>query len=115
MVPMMIRVEALLFTAIEYASLFLMIAGATLILVGGVVAVIEIIQREVLKKSIPYQEIRRNFTGKIIFGLEFLIAGDVLSTIIRPTLDEIAVLGSIVVIRTLLGYFLQKELKEFPL
>jgi len=112
---MMIPGEALLFAAIEYASFFLMTAGAAMILVGGVVAVIEIIQREALKRSIQYQEIRRDFTGKIIFGLEFLIAADVLCTVIRPTLDEIAVLGSIVVIRTLLGYFLQKELKEFPL
>ena len=112
---MMISVETLLFAAIKYASFFLMTAGAVMILVGGVIAVIEIIQREALKRSISYQEIRRNFTGKIIFGLEFLIAADVLCTVIRPTLDEIAVLGSIVVIRTLLGYFLQKELKEFPL
>lgn len=112
---MMIPAETLLFDAIEYASFFLMSAGAALIMVGGVIAVIEIIQREALKRSISYQEIRRNFTGKIIFGLEFLIAADVLSTVIRPTLDEIAVLGSIVIIRTLLGYFLQKEVKEFPL
>jgi len=48
----------------------------------------------------------------LLLGLEFLIAADIVHTIVRPTLDEIAVLGAIVVIRTILNFFLNKEVAE---
>jgi uncharacterized membrane protein len=54
-------------------------------------------------------------TDKIVFGLEFLIAADILSTITTPTQEELINLGVIVVIRTILGYFLSKEAAEFSL
>jgi uncharacterized membrane protein len=50
-----------------------------------------------------------------VFGLEFLIAADILSTITTPTQEELINLGVIVVIRTILGYFLSKEAAEFSL
>jgi uncharacterized membrane protein len=45
-------------------------------------------------------------------GLEFLIAADIIRTIIRPTLEELAILGGIVVIRTVISYFLGKEIGQ---
>jgi uncharacterized membrane protein len=50
-----------------------------------------------------------------VFGLEFFIAADVLKTVITPTQQEVLLLGAVVVIRTILGYFLSKESKEFEL
>jgi uncharacterized membrane protein len=44
--------------------------------------------------------------------LEFFIAGDVLKTIINPTLESLAVVGAIVAIRTALTYLLNRELKD---
>ncbi len=38
-----------------------------------------------------------------------LIAGDVIRTIILPKLEEIAILGSIVAIRVVISFFLNKE------
>jgi len=43
-------------------------------------------------------------------GLEFLIIADMIRTVINPTLQELAVLGSIVVIRTIVSYFLDREM-----
>ena len=44
--------------------------------------------------------------------LEFLIAADIIHTIVKPTLEELAILGSIVIIRTIISYFLGKEMGD---
>jgi len=44
--------------------------------------------------------------------LEFFIAGEVLKTIINPTLESLAVIGAIVSIRAALTYLLNRELKD---
>ncbi|MFA5030237.1 MAG: DUF1622 domain-containing protein [Patescibacteria group bacterium] len=49
---------------------------------------------------------------KIVFGLEFLVAGDILLTLKEPELNELYRLGLLVVIRTLLSYFVGREVKE---
>jgi len=50
-----------------------------------------------------------------VFGLEFLIAADILTTITTPTQQELINLAVVVVIRTILGYFLSKEAADFDL
>jgi uncharacterized membrane protein len=90
-------------------------AGAVLIVYGGLRAVAKVLLREVGKRPIPYNTIRREFTSKIVFGLEFFIAADILTTLIAPTQEELILLAVVVVIRTVLGYFLEKETQEFSL
>ncbi len=85
------------------------IFGAALIIYGGLRAIAGIILFEVKKQQAGYNQIRRDFTGKLVFGLEFFIAADVLNTLVTPTIDEIILLGAVVLIRTILGYFLSKE------
>lgn len=70
------------------AALILEICGAVLVMYGGVYAALGVIQREVLKRPITYQTLRRDFTTKIVFGLEFLIAADIIDTILSPTLER---------------------------
>ena len=95
-------------SAMVFASI-----GAAIILYGGALAAINTLKFEIKRTSLDYHDIRRDFTHKIIFGLDFLIASDILKTIIAPTQDEIILLGAIVGIRTILGYFLGKEANEF--
>lgn len=45
-------------------------------------------------------------------ALEFFIAGDIIKTIITPTWQALGILGVIVIIRTILSYFLTKDLKK---
>ena len=52
------------------------------------------------------------FVSYLLLGLEFLIASDILKTVVDPTLDELAILGGVVVVRTVLSVFLNKEIKE---
>ena len=53
---------------------------------------------------------RYQFGSYLLLGLEFLIATDVVLTITYPSLEEIAILVSIVVTRTVISYFPDKEM-----
>ena len=39
-------------------------------------------------------------------------ASDILKTVLEPTLNELAILGGIVVLRTILSVFLNREIKD---
>lgn len=100
---------------IYFFALVLGSAGAVLIIYGGLKAIVKVIFLEFRKGSYTYNVIRRELTDKIVFGLEFLIAADILTTITTPTQEELINLAVVVVIRTILGYFLSKEAAEFNL
>ncbi|WP_255331532.1 DUF1622 domain-containing protein [Methanocalculus taiwanensis] len=87
-----------------------------MIIYGGVRGAIGFLRIEVLQhRTLSYDSIRRDFTNKLIFGLEFIIAADLLATIIAPSMEDVLLLGSIVAIRTALSYFLSKETLEYPM
>ncbi len=94
---------------IRMFTYFFGIVGAAVIIFGGIGATVNIILLEVRKKLITYNEIRADLTGKIVFGLDFFIAGDVLTTVLNPSMSDLLALGAVVIIRTILGYFLSKE------
>ncbi len=48
----------------------------------------------------------------LLFGLEIMIVADIIKTVLHQTTQELIFLGGIVVIRTILSYFLNKELQE---
>ena len=102
-----------IFDIIHTCALVLGFAGAVLIIYGGFRAIIRVILLEFSKPAFTYNQIRREFTDKIVFGLEFLIAGDILATLLSPTQQDLINLAVVVVIRTVLGYFLSKEAPEF--
>jgi uncharacterized membrane protein len=55
--------------------------------------------------------LRREFGSYLLLALEFLIAADIVGTISHPTLEEVAVLASIVAIRTVISFFLNREMQ----
>jgi len=79
------------------------------------VAAGKVVLFEAGKKDYTYNKIRLELTGKIVFGLEFLIAADILATIVSPSQEDLIMLAVVVVIRTVLGYFLEREAKEFQI
>lgn len=55
----------------------------------------------------------KNYLGTyILLGLEVLIAADIIESIMNPTLEDILVLAAVVVIRTIISYFLGKEIEN---
>lgn len=100
---------------ITFFSLLFGFVGAILIIYGGLRAIMYVILREFKRTEITYTRIRQAFTSYLVFGLEFFIAADVLKTLITPTEQGIVLLGAVVIIRTILGYFLSRESREFEL
>lgn len=88
------------------------LAGVGLIVVGLAIALlvfaVDIARRRALTG--PYEELRRNMARSILLGLEVLVAGDIIRTVaVDPTLESVAVLAGIVLIRTFLSMTLQVE------
>lgn len=58
------------------------------------------------------EQIRLRLGRWLAVALEFELAADILRTAIAPTWNEIGQLAAIVVLRTVLNYFLQKEIDK---
>ena len=59
-----------------------------------------------------YTVLRRTLGGAILAGLEVLVAGDLIRTVaVDPTLNNVLILGLIVLIRTFLSFSLEIEIE----
>ena len=57
------------------------------------------------------KDIRIKFGSTLTLALELLLAADILRTAVAPTWDDIGKLAAIAAIRTVLNFFLEKELE----
>ena len=48
----------------------------------------------------------------LLLGLEFLIAADIIDTLMKPSTQDLIILGAIVAIRTVISYSLNAELAQ---
>jgi uncharacterized membrane protein len=62
--------------------------------------------------AVPPTRIRLELGRSLSLALEFLLAADILETMLSPTLEQVAILGAIAVIRTFLNYFLGREIEQ---
>jgi uncharacterized membrane protein len=63
--------------------------------------------------SIDATESIRLRLGRVLaLGLELTVASDILRTAVAPTRQDIVNLGAIVLLRTLLNYFLEREIRQ---
>lgn len=105
---------------LEVISLAIGIAATVIIIWGSVLAIVEFAKIKTKKGYIAEESdgnlslstVRQNLGVHLLLGLEFLIAADIVETVVNPSLNEITLLGGIVVIRTVISYFLGKELKD---
>ncbi len=106
--------EAFLGTVIEYTSWTLELAAAAVIILGTVQALWIYVVKSVCTKC----RLAHHARGRLRLGhalslaLELLIAADVLKTAMDPSWVELGQLGAIVVIRTVLNYFLIMDMKK---
>ena len=56
--------------------------------------------------------IRLQLGQHLVLALEFLIAADILKTVLAPTLEDLAFLGGIILIRTVLSISIAYELRR---
>jgi len=92
--------------------------GIFLVVLGGLIAIIEWLHSQIIhmqnreKRKQQVQDLRVHFSQKLVLGLEFFLAGDIIRLIVTPTTDVLIRVGAIIVIRTVLAYFLSREIKE---
>ncbi|NLM29929.1 MAG: DUF1622 domain-containing protein [Methanomicrobiales archaeon] len=98
-------------TIIGIAGTVLGLFGALFIIYGAAIAIVELLAKETRIRTWGYPEIRGTFTTRILIGLEFFVAADLLKTILAPTFEDLIILGSLVAIRTVVSYFLGMEVR----
>jgi uncharacterized membrane protein len=61
---------------------------------------------------VPSSRIRLDLGRSLALALEFLLAADILETVVSPSLQQVTILGAVAIIRTGLNYFLGKEMAD---
>ena len=87
--------------------------GAAVMVIGGAAALLGAVPVAIdpARRLDAYQTLRRNLGRVILLGLEILIIGDIVRTIVvEPTINGVLVLGIIVVIRIVLSFALEVEI-----
>lgn len=100
---------------INSISFSLNVIGALVTIWGILISVVDFVKKEIFHREEALhlnEAIRIKLGSYLVLALEFFIAGDIVKTIITPTWESLGILGAIVVIRTVLSYFLTKDLKK---
>ncbi|MEW6492594.1 MAG: DUF1622 domain-containing protein [Cyanobacteriota bacterium] len=94
--------------AAEFAAAFIIGLG----IIQGTVSYVRLLFSRSHRRSEAIESIRLQLGRVLTLGLEFAVASDILRTTVAPTRRDILNLGSIVLLRTLLNYFLEREIQE---
>jgi len=96
-------------TSVDGVGVFIVAAG---MVAATIRLVLRLRDRRAHGTGNYYSLYRQDVGRAILLGLEFLIAGDIIRTVVvAPTLQNVVVLGMIVLIRTFLSLSLQLEIE----
>lgn len=96
---------------IEIIGMVIDFAGVAAIVVGAIAASVIAVRSYLRKSGAIYVPFRRSLGRSILLGLELLVAADIIRTVaLTPTLESVAVLAGIVLIRTFLSFSLELEI-----
>ena len=87
-------------------------AGVAIVVIGAIGTTAAFLRRSVqVGPNAAFTQFRSDFGRAILLGLEFLVAADIVGTVaIGPTLQDLSVLGLLVLIRTFLSFSLEVEI-----
>ena len=95
---------------IEYLVFFVEIFGI-LIIVGGMIFAFLRYILPIGNHPRTFECLRKELGRALLLGLEVLVAGDIIETVlIEPSLKRVAALGIIVIIRTVLSLSIETEI-----
>ena len=104
--------EELLVTTVDYLRMMVEAIGAAIIGIGALSTAFRYALSLLGLRKYSNSDIRLHLGRYLALGLEFQLGADILSTAVSPTFEEVQLLAAIVVIRTVLNYFLSKELER---
>ena len=99
--------------ALHWTATGIEVAGVAIIVVGAAIATVRYLRSgPALGWARAYRRYRADLGRGILLGLELLVAADIIGTVAAtPTLQSLAVLGLIVLIRTFLSFSLEVEIE----
>lgn len=97
---------------INFAGLALDVLGVLIIVTGAVLSTLAFLTPW-RAHPLTYRGYRKNVGRSILLGLEFLVGGDIIRTVSveHPSLENVFVLGLIVMIRTGMSFTMEAELE----
>ena len=104
--------EMSVISIVEWLKLVVETIGALIIGLGVVVAVSTFIRAWIVQRNADFNKVRLTLARYLALALEFQLGADILSTAVAPSWDQIGKLGAIAVIRTVLNFFLMREMRE---
>lgn len=99
----------------NYIAIAISIAGS-IIIIWGVLRTSVLFLKAEWDKLMDNQitgndeKIRYGFGSYLLLGLDFMLAADMIHTIHNPVLNELYILALIVAIRSVISFFLHKEI-----
>jgi uncharacterized membrane protein len=106
------RAEQLISHSAEWIRLIIESFGVLVIAAGVLMTFVKLARAARTKREGIFTDVRLDLARYLVLALELQLAADVISTAIAPTWDDIGKLGAIVVIRTVLNYFLMREMQQ---
>ncbi len=103
-------VEQTIVAAVQWMRLTIESVGAVVICIGVILAIFQFAAHYRDEPPSNFNRVRLTLGKYLALALEFQVGADILSTAIAPSWEQIGKLAAIVTIRTLLNYFLTKEL-----
>lgn len=96
----------------EFAAQGIDFAGVLIIVLGSIQASFQFAKREYAQKMPNAFNLYRKELGRsLLLSLEFLVAADIIRTVaIEPTLESIAILAILILIRTFMSATLELEI-----
>jgi uncharacterized membrane protein len=106
----------LLHTIFEWLELTIDVSAALIMVLAFATAVFSYFRITIgsdrTSRIMQMQVVRCDLGVKLVFALELLIISDLLHTIVSRSMDDMIIVGALVLIRTVIGYFLGKEIQE---
>ena len=101
---------------LHHASFGVGVLGVLVIVFGVLTGLVKFVRAEIsaargLAVDDARKQLRHVLGYYLLLGLEFLIAADIIDTLMKPKPQEMIVLGAIVAIRTVISFSLNGELK----
>lgn len=100
---------------LHHASFGIGVLGVLVIVFGVLCGLVRFLRSEFLAvRGMMVEEERKELRHVLgyylLLGLEFLIAADIIDTLMKPSTQDLIILGAIVAIRTVISYSLNSEL-----
>lgn len=97
---------------IEWTAMAIEIIGITIIIVGALLSLGRFLLKKQGVEHRSFQKIREELGRAILLGLEFLVAADIIMTVVfDASLQNIINLGLLILIRTFLSFALEIEIE----